>query len=31
VSGIADSFSSTQASIGTSDNTTHIQGTQTCF
>lgn len=31
VSGIADSFSSTQAFIGTSDSTTHIQGQQNCF
>jgi hypothetical protein len=31
VSGIADSFSTAQASMGTSDRTTHIQGTQTCF
>lgn len=31
VSGIADSFSTTQAFIGTNDTTTHIQGQQNCF
>jgi hypothetical protein len=31
LSGIADSFSTTQASISTRDTTTHIQGQQNCF
>jgi hypothetical protein len=31
LSGIVDSFTTTQASMGTSDTTTHIQGTSTCF
>ncbi len=31
LSGVADSFSSNQASIGTGDGATHVQGTGTCF
>jgi hypothetical protein len=31
LSGIADSFSTNQAFIGTGDTTTHVQGTGTCF
>jgi len=31
LSGIADSFTTTQAGMGTNDSTTHIQGTSTCF
>lgn len=31
VSGVADSFSTNQAFIGTGDSTTHVQGTGTCF
>jgi len=31
VSGVADSISTNQASIGTGDTTTHVQGTGTCF
>jgi hypothetical protein len=31
ISGIADSFSTTQASLGTGDSTFHVTGQQTCF
>jgi hypothetical protein len=31
ISGIADPFTTTQASIGTGDSTFHVTGQQTCF
>jgi len=31
LSGIAGSFTTPQAGLGTNDSTTHVQGTQTCF